>query len=130
MKKIHIIGVLIAAIAISVLIKEAYSVDKMVNFAQAQKSGDKVKIVGHLVKDKEIVYDPAVDPNKFTFFMIDSDSVEAQVTLLKAKPTDFEMSEQVTVTGRSKNGQFVATDVLMKCPSKYKDENVYTKEQI
>lgn len=130
MKKIHIIGVLIAAIAIGVLIKEAYSVDKMVNFAEAQRTGDKVKIVGHLVKDKEIVYDPAVDPNKFTFYMIDKDSVEAKVTLLKAKPTDFEMSEQVTVTGRSKDGQFIASDVLMKCPSKYKDENVYTKNQI
>jgi cytochrome c-type biogenesis protein CcmE len=130
MKKIHIIGVLIAAVAIGVLIKEAYSVDKMVNFAEAQQTGDKVKIVGHLVKDKEIVYDPAVDPNKFTFYMIDKDSVEQKVTLLKAKPTDFEMSEQVTVTGRHKNGQFVASDVLMKCPSKYKDDNVYTKDQL
>lgn len=130
MKKTHILGLLIAAVACGVLIKEAYAVDKMVSFSEAQQTGDKVKIVGQLVKDKEIRYDPIADPNQFSFYMIDKDSVESLVVLMKAKPTDFEMSEQVTVTGRYRKGQFVATDVLMKCPSKYQDENVYTKEQI
>jgi cytochrome c-type biogenesis protein CcmE len=36
-----------------------------------------------------------------------------------AKPQDFEMSEQIVVTGRAENGVFKADKILMKCPSKY-----------
>ena len=29
-----------------------------------------------------------------------------------------------------KGDEFVATDMLMKCPSKYKDEEVYIKSEV
>jgi cytochrome c-type biogenesis protein CcmE len=45
------------------------------------------------------------------------------------KAQDFELSEQVVVTGEMQNGTFVANEVLMKCPSKYKDEEIYMKKK-
>ena len=39
------------------------------------------------------------------------------------------MSEQIVVTGKMGADSFVATDVLLKCPSKYKDEEVYMKKE-
>lgn len=72
-------------------------------------------------------YDPHEDPNYFTFFVKDTEGKERKVVLHGAKPKDFEMSEQIVVTGRMKGDEFVASDLLMKCPSKYKDEEVYIK---
>ena len=59
----------------------------------------------------------------------DSDGEEAKVVLLAEKPQDFELSEQIVVTGRMKGEEFIATDMLMKCPSKYKDEEIYIKSE-
>jgi cytochrome c-type biogenesis protein CcmE len=46
-----------------------------------------------------------------------------------SKPQDFERSEQIVLTGKMKGDEFVATDILMKCPSKYKDEEIYLKSE-
>ena len=35
---------------------------------------------------------------------------------------DFERSEEITLTGHSTDLNFVATEILMKCPSKYTDD--------
>ena len=53
--------------------------------------------------------------------------MEYKVVFDGAKPQDFELSEQIVVTGRMKDDTFIATDLLMKCPSKYKDEEIYIK---
>jgi cytochrome c-type biogenesis protein CcmE len=39
------------------------------------------------------------------------------------------MSEQIVVTGQLKGEEFIATDILLKCPSKYKDEELYLKSE-
>ena len=86
----------------------------------------KVRVVGTLSKAKEMVYDPAIDPNYFSFFITDNDGIEKKVVLLDAKPQDFELSEQIVVTGKmdEENNEFIASELLMKCPSKYNDEEV------
>jgi len=98
-------------------------------FAEAAQSGQKVKIAGQLAKDKAMVYEPQVDPNLFSFFVRDNDGEEMKVILNAAKPQDFEMSEQIVITGRMKEDAFHATDLLMKCPSKYKDEEIKIREE-
>jgi cytochrome c-type biogenesis protein CcmE len=60
--------------------------------------------------------------------MKDADGVERKVILNKPKPQDFEMSEQIVVTGELQNDAFMANEILMKCPSKYKDEELSVKE--
>lgn len=118
---------LIAA-GIAVFINASKDVSTYANFEQAN-AGDRVKIVGQLSKDKPMVYDAQNNPNEFTFFMKDNDGVEKKVLLLKPKPQDFEMSEQIVITGQMKDDVFNANEILMKCPSKYKDEEIAVKGQ-
>ena len=115
--------------AIALLTTAADDMSTYATFAQASHSGGRVKIAGQLSKDKEMYYDPAEDPNYFSFYIKDTEGEERKVVLLSEKPQDFELSEQVVLTGQMKGEEFVATDLLMKCPSKYKDEEVYIKSE-
>ena len=129
MKKIHraAIGILLVALALIFTASQDFST--YASFQDAAASGHEVKIVGQLAKDKEIVYDPAVDPNYFSFHVIDKDGVTRKVIMNRAKPQDFEMSEEIVVTGKLKGEDFLASDILLKCPSKYKDEEIYLRAE-
>lgn len=93
-------------------------------FQMAENSGNRVKVVGTLSLADPIVYTPEVDPNSFTFYMLDQEGLKRKVTLTQPKPRDFERAEQVVITGRAADGEFTANEILMKCPSKYKDEEL------
>ncbi|MFK7937605.1 MAG: cytochrome c maturation protein CcmE, partial [Saprospiraceae bacterium] len=127
MKKTHIVGIIMILVAIGLLTSVTQDVSTYATFSDAVQSGEKVKIAGQLSKDKEMLYDPAIDPNYFSFYIKDAQEEERKVVLLAAKPQDFEKSEQIVLTGSMKGEEFVATEMLMKCPSKYKDEEIYIR---
>lgn len=129
-KKIHIISLIMIVAAVVLLLSASKDMSSYATFSQAEKSAQPVKVVGTLSKDKEMQYDPALDPNYFSFYVKDGDGRECKVILNDAKPQDFEMSEQIVVTGQMKHGNFVASDLLMKCPSKYKDEEISVRSDI
>lgn len=129
MKKVYIVAILMVAAAIVLLTTAAEDMSTYATFDAAARSGGRVKIAGQLAKDKEMYYDPAKDPNYFSFYIKDTEGEERKVVLLSGKPQDFELSEQIVLTGQMKGDEFVATDMLMKCPSKYKDEEVYIKSE-
>ena len=129
MKKIHLIGIAMIGIAILLLSQVAGDMSTYATFKDADQAGEKVKVAGQLAKDKEIVYDPQVDPNYTSFYMRDAEGEERKIVLLAAKPQDFELSEQLVLTGAMDGDTFVATDMLTKCPSKYKDEEIYIKSE-
>ncbi|RRN76100.1 cytochrome c maturation protein CcmE, partial [Pseudoxanthomonas sp. SGD-10] len=83
---------------------------------------------GVLQKEKELVYDPQVDANYFSFYMIDNDGKECKVVFAGAKPQDFERSEQIVLTGQMVGDSFQANKILMKCPSKYTEDEVEVVE--
>jgi len=124
MKKIHIIAIVMIVIATGVLISASGDVSTYATFDVAKETGNRVKIAGELVKSKEIVYNPSKDPNYFSFFIKDDNGLSKKVVLDKAKPQDFEMSESIVVTGVMKEDVFYADDILLKCPSKYKNEEL------
>ena len=128
MKKIYIIAAIMIGVAISIFVTAAEDMSTYATFSKAQENDKKVKIAGQLSKDKEMYYNPTEDPNRFTFYIKDADGAEHKVVLLKEKPQDFELSEQIVVTGKMQGDEFIATDILLKCPSKYKDEELYLKE--
>lgn len=128
MKPIHIVALAVIAIGIGALTLQAKDVATYANFSDAQKGSEKVKVAGQLAKDKPMVYDPVKNPNKFSFYLRDQKGQEVLVNLMKPKPQDFELSEQVVVTGEMQGETFVANEILMKCPSKYKDEEIYMKK--
>ena len=76
-----------------------------------------------------MIYKPEKDPNLFSFYVTDKKGESKKVILKAAKPQDFELSEQIVVTGKMVGDEFIAKDVLLKCPSKYKDEEIYIKSE-
>ncbi len=125
MKKIYVIVMVMIVAGIALLINAAGDTSTYSTFDDAARSRGKVKIAGQLAKDQEMHYDPQKDPNYFTFYLTDTEGKQRKVVLLREKPQDFEMSEQIVLTGKMKGEEFVATEMLMKCPSKYKDEEIY-----
>jgi len=125
-----ILAIFVIAAAIGFLMMAGKDISSYSSFADASNTTEKVKIVGQLCKDKEIDYDPVKDPNAFSFHMKDRDGKECKVKLLAAKPQEFERSEQIVLTGAMRGGEFVATEMLMKCPSKYKDEEINIKSEV
>ena len=98
------------------------------NFPQAKQKGRSVNVVGYLVKDKELVYDPQKDPNFFSFIMTDKEGNECKVIYKGAKPQDFERSEQLVVKGNMSGEVFSCSEISMKCPSKYVNDEITLKE--
>lgn len=121
MKKTHIIGIILVAVAIASMFALLGNSSTYADFKQAAESNDEVHVAGTLVRSKPMDYNPAVDANKFSFYMTDRSGNERHVVLLKSKPQDFERSQQLVIVGSMKGDEFVAKDVLMKCPSKYND---------
>ncbi|HND89699.1 MAG TPA: cytochrome c maturation protein CcmE [Saprospiraceae bacterium] len=129
MKRTHLLAIGIIAIAIGIIISASKDVTTYADFAQASKSGDKVKLVGQLVKDHPVEYNPEKDPNFLAFYLKDESGQVRRVELKASKPQDFERSESIVLTGQMQGDVFAASDMLLKCPSKYKDQEVYVREK-
>lgn len=124
MKKSYIITMIALIAAISIIVSASRDVSQYATFPSAEQHLNRVKVAGTIDKSEDIEYDPINTPNSFTFLMKDNDGHSRKVIMKKAKPQDFELSETVVVTGKMKDDIFIADEVLMKCPSKYKDEEL------
>ena len=123
MKKTHIFLLVFVVAAIGVILSLFANTSTYTDFSAATDNpGKEFHIIGKLALDKPIVYDTKLDANKFTFFMTDQKGAEKLVTYKGAKPQDFEKSEQVVVIGKMENNEFIASSLLLKCPSKYNEE--------
>ncbi len=128
MKKIHIIALLLITVSITILLTASKDVSTYATFKSAAAADGSVKIVGELVKDRDIVWLPEVDINLTTFYLKDENGEIKKVRLKLPKPQEFEMAEKVTLTGQLEGEDFVAHDVNLKCPSKYKDEELILRD--
>ena len=132
MKKSHIIGIVVIAIAVFVIISTAGDASTYVTFDEAKAlfesgSGKKVHVVGQLKKDEngEIVgVEPSEDKLTVTFLMVDNNQETNKVFYNKPMPPDLKQSEQVVVIGSYKESIFHANQILLKCPSKYEEESL------
>lgn len=129
MKKFQIVALIAIVAAVVILISASKEVSTYATFDMAQ-DGNRVKITGTMAKNKAIEYRPDIDPNIFKFHLKDSDGVEKQVVLAKAKPQDIERAESIVLTGSLKDNVFYADEILTKCPSKYKNEELSLKEGV
>ena len=130
MNKYNIIAGILIIVSIAVFVSMSKDVSTYASFSEAIKNHQRVKVAGLLAKEKEMYYNPSENPNYFSFYLRDPKGIEKKVILLQGKPQDFDRSEQIVVTGEMKGDDFVANEVLLKCPSKYKDEEIYMKKQI
>ena len=129
MKKTHLALLVVIAVLIGFIISIASDYSSYKTFSTAQSNTERdFQIVGQLVKEKPIVYEPETDANKFSFYLKDNDGQIRQVIFHGGKPQDFERSEQIVLTGRMKGDDFMASKLLMKCPSKYTNDKLDVKE--
>ena len=126
----HILAIIAILAGISIIVIGSKDVSTFSSFTAAMKTDQSVKITGTLDKDKDMNYDPEVNPNLFTFHMKDGDGLSKKVLLKRPKPQDFERAESIVVTGKMVDGDFAASEILMKCPSKYKDEEIRIRAEI
>jgi cytochrome c-type biogenesis protein CcmE len=122
MKKLHVIGIVIIAIAIGVIFISLKNTSTYADFSEAIANPEKeYHVVGKLDKTQPQLYDPKINSDQFMFSLIDNKGISKQVVLHKSRPQDFEKSEQIVLIGKMEGNDFHANDILMKCPSKYND---------
>ena len=120
MKKSYIIALALIAIAVAAIMSTVSDSSTYASFAIAtDHPGKEFHVVGKLNKEKPQDYQPEVNANLFSFYMTDNEGKERKVFLNKTKPQDFDRSEQIVIIGKMAREEFHASDVLMKCPSKY-----------
>lgn len=116
------------AITAGVIITRTSDYTTYANFIEAKQKQKSVNVVGYLVKEKPMEYNPQKDPNHFSFMMVDKEGNECRVVYKGAKPQDFERSEQVVVKGKMNDNFFACSEISMKCPSKYVNDQITLKE--
>ena len=120
MKKTHIVAILIIAVAAAFMIGSVSESSSYADFHEAfDNPGREYHVVGELDRTADIVYNPEINPNITKFTMIDEAGETRRVILNKSKPQDFERSESVVLIGKANGDEFHASEMLMKCPSKY-----------
>ena len=123
MKRTHIIVLVGIAALIACLL--AYSVDfstyDTIESAR-KKEGKFVHLIAKVDLSQPIEYDPANNPNYLTFHAVDSLGGRTKVVYHNSKPTDLEKSERVVMKGTMQKDHFECKEILLKCPSKYKDD--------
>ena len=123
MKKIHVILLVLIAGAIAVLITflGSASTYDTVETAMA-KPGKFVHVIAKLDHSQPVEYDAIKNPNFLSFNVVDSLGGKMKVVYNKEKPTNLEHSERLVLKGAYKDGHFECKEIMMKCPSKYKDD--------
>lgn len=132
MKKSHILIIIVIAVAVGIIMTTAEDASTYVTFDQAHQlasSGSKtnIHVVGELKKDAEghvIGIQPGEDRVSFSFIMIDETNKEQLVIYKEPMPQDFTRSEKVVVIGYYSGENFIAEKILLKCPSKYQEQNL------
>jgi cytochrome c-type biogenesis protein CcmE len=132
MKKTHIVIIIVIAVAIGVIVTSAGDSSTYVTFDQAQQmaqAGKKknIHVVGQLKKDPAgniIGIREGADKVSFSFILVDDAGREQTVNYNEPMPTDLIRSEKVVVIGSYQGDEFNATKIILKCPSKYQEQNV------
>jgi len=124
MRKDHIVIIVIIAVAIGALVTLLIpGGSTYADFKQASENPDtEFHVVGKRDKEKPTEYNPAINTDEFSFYLVDNNGKECKVVLHKNKPQDFERAEQIVLIGKMQGEEFHAKDILMKCPSKYNNE--------
>ena len=132
MKNSSALAIVFISIVIIIIVSTFGDASTYVTFSKAKdvyESGSmsKFHVVGTLNKNDSNKIEGiknSPDQLSFTFEMIDEEGYIESVFFGEPMPPDFLLSEQVVVIGGYENNTFIADDILLKCPSKYTEENI------
>lgn len=134
MKRLNIILLVFIAIAIGVLVSFMGNLSTYETIASAkQKEGKSVTIIAKLDNSQPIEYDPAKNPNYLSFHISDTLGNKVRVVYYYGKPYDMEKAERIVLKGKMNGDVFEVTQkdgILIKCPSKYKDDPEAAKKNL
>ncbi len=124
MKTSSIIMLILVAASIAIITSMVGDFNSYQTFITAkEKNGKEVQIIAVLdTTSNKMEYNPQLDANKFVFWAKDESGNVQKVIFNGTKPQDFERSERLTMTGRMNNNEFQCSKILMKCPSKYRND--------
>jgi len=130
MKKTHLILLVLIAAAIVVLISYTGDLSSYETIGSAkQREGKFVNLIVKMDKSVPVQYDPVKDPNLLQFNVQDSLGGKIAVIYHNTMPTDMEKSERLVLKGKVQGDHFECSAIVLKCPSKYKDNPTANKEQ-
>jgi cytochrome c-type biogenesis protein CcmE len=119
MKAKHILG---SVIIITFIVWAGISFNKTltpyVSIAEAKSATTTVQVKGQKADNGNF----DTENNLFTFRLMDEQGNEINVVYDGAKPGNFEQATEVVCVGKYKDGSFIAKEILVKCPSKYMEE--------
>ncbi|MCH8554424.1 MAG: cytochrome c maturation protein CcmE [Schleiferiaceae bacterium] len=122
MKKTHIAFIVLIAVAIGAIIATFTNAGTYATFPAAEtQPGKTFTVIGQLNLEAEMDFNAR--QNLFRFVAQDKDGNERTVYYNQPKPQDFERAEEITMKGFATDTAFIASEILMKCPSKYNDQN-------
>lgn len=132
MKKTHILAILVIAAAIGIIVSTAGDASTYVSFDQAFQMASagnttSIHVVGELKKDSNgqiIGLEKSPDNLSFSFVLKDEANKEQTVFYNEPMPPDFTRSEKIVVIGGFRGDRFVASKILLKCPSKYQEQKL------
>ena len=129
MKKTHIILLIGIAALIVGMVSFATDFSTYESIESARnKKGKAVHIIAKYDPAKPLVYDPINNPNYLSFYVTDSLGGTSKVIYRNSKPTDLERSERVVMKGKMTDSTFECKEILLKCPSKYKEDKEKLQE--
>ena len=123
MKKTHIILLVSITVAIAILISlmDGLTTYDTVETAK-NKPGKFVHLIARLDHSKPLEYDAIKNPNYLSFTVVDSLGGAVKVVYHNSKPENLESSDQLVLKGSMRDRHFECREILMKCPSNYKDD--------
>lgn len=124
MKRTHIIFLIaIAILIVGLIVFSAGDFSTYESISSARnKQGKFVHLIAKLDKSMPVEYDAINNPNYLSFYAVDSLGGKTKVIFHNSKPADLEKSERIVMKGTMKADHFECRDILLKCPSKYKDD--------
>ena len=131
MKKMHILGLVLIAVVIAALLSLIDDLSTYDSIESARKKEGKfVHLIAKIDTTQPVVYDPIKDPNYLAFTAVDSLGSTTKVVYKNSKPTDFEKSQRVVMKGSMVGETFECKEIILKCPSKYTDEEGMQKKKL
>ncbi len=95
------------------------SMTPYVSVAEARDKGTAVQIKGSRVSGSDM-FD--IEHKTFNFKILDEAGTEVQVIYDGVKPSNFDEAMEIVAKGRFNGDVFHASEILVKCPSKYEAE--------
>ena len=129
MKNSQIAIIIAIALLIGYAIASLMKSSTYSSFADADRMKNQTTtVIGILDREKDKNFNPQTVT--LTIGAVDKEGNSKTVIYNNTKPQDFERSEEITMKGYSTDSVFIASQILMKCPSKYNEENKINSEGI